>query len=173
MMQLPARIALLLALAAAAPCATSAPESAPASPPSAARVEVSGAGIDALALGAAELAKLPRHSVRGSDHGVEAVFEGVSLADVLVLAGTPLGKALRGEALGLVLVVGAADGYRAVFALAELDPAFTDRVVLLADRRDGKPLSGAEGPLRIVVPGEKRQARWVRQVTSLQLRAAK
>ena len=31
------------------------------------------------------------------------------------------------------------DGYRAVFALPELDPAFTDAIVLLADRRDGPP----------------------------------
>ena len=47
------------------------------------------------------------------------------------------------------LVVEAADGYRAVFALPELDPAFSDRVILLADRRDGKPLDGKEGPLRV------------------------
>ena len=36
-------------------------------------------------------------------------------------------------------------------------------VVLLADHRDGQPLSTAEGPLRLVVPDEKRHARWVRQ----------
>ncbi len=171
MRHFPVRFALLLALAAASPCATCAAEPAPVPPVPATRVEFSGAGLDPIALGAAELATLPRHAVRGSDHGVEAAFEGVSLADVLALAGAPLGRALRGKALGVVLVVGAADGYRAVFALAEIDPAFTDRVVLQADRRDGKPLSGAEGPLRIVVPGEKRQARWVRQVTSLELRA--
>jgi len=68
--------------------------------------------------------------------------------------------------------VEAADGYRVVFAVAELDPASTDRVVLLADRRDGKPLVGAQGPLRIVVPDEKRHSRWVRQVISLKLRRA-
>jgi len=54
------------------------------------------------------------------------------------------------------VVVEAADGYRATFALAELDPTFTDRVILLADRRDGKPLSAQSGPLQIVVPGEKK-----------------
>lgn len=31
-------------------------------------------------------------------------------------------------------------------------------------------LSDAEGPLRIIVPGEKRQARWVRQVTVLTIK---
>ena len=49
---------------------------------------------------------------------------------------------------------------------------FTEKVVLLADRRDGKPLSEKEGPLRIVVSDEKRQARWIRQVKSIQVRNA-
>jgi len=50
---------------------------------------------------------------------------------------------------------------------SQLDPGFTDRVIFLTDLRDGQPLSTVEGPLRIIVPHEKRQARWVRQVTSL------
>ncbi|MDG3006126.1 hypothetical protein [Paludisphaera mucosa] len=53
-------------------------------------------------------------------------------------------------------MVEASDGYRALFALPELDPSFTDRVILLADRRAGKPLDDRQGPLRIVAPGEKR-----------------
>ena len=57
-------------------------------------------------------------------------------------------------------MAGATDGYRAVFALPGLDHAYTDRIVILADRRDGKPLTEKEGPLRIVVADEKREARW-------------
>jgi hypothetical protein len=49
----------------------------------------------------------------------------------------------------------------------ELAPSFTDRTILLADRRDGKPLSDREGPLQVIVPGEKKHARWVRQVVRL------
>jgi hypothetical protein len=45
-------------------------------------------------------------------------------------------------------------------------------VILLADRRDGQPLAAAEGPLRLVVPDEKRHARWVRQVRSCTVRRA-
>ena len=59
-----------------------------------------------------------------------------------------------------------------VFTLPELDSLFTDKVVLLADRRNGKPLSEKEGPVRIVVPDEKRQARWIRQVKSIAARDA-
>ena len=82
-------------------------------------------------------------------------------------AGLKLGQDLRGPALASYLLVEAADGYRAVFALPEIDPACTDRTILLADRRDGKPLPAQEGPLRIVVPGEKRRSRWVRLVVAL------
>jgi hypothetical protein len=69
--------------------------------------------------------------------------------------------------MALYLVVEASDGYRAVFALPELDPEFTDRVILLADRRDGRPLSDHDGPLQVIAPGEKWHARWVRQVIRL------
>ena len=124
-------------------------------------------------LSAADLAKLPRLTVNAKDHdGKPVTFEGVALVEVLRLAGVEFGEKLRGKQLALFLVVDAADGYRAVFALPELDPAFTDQTIILADRRDGKPLSDSEGPWRIVVPVEKRQGRWVRQVVSLTIRRA-
>ncbi|HVF28445.1 MAG TPA: hypothetical protein VM943_09410, partial [Pyrinomonadaceae bacterium] len=77
-----------------------------------------------LKLSAADLVKLPRRAVRATDHGgKEAAFEGVELVEVLKLAGVKFGEELRGKSLALFLVVDAADGYRAVFALPELDPA--------------------------------------------------
>ena len=45
----------------------------------------------------------------------------------------------------------------------------TDRAILLAECRDGKPLAAPTGPLRVVVPGEKRHSRWVRQVVTLKV----
>ena len=136
-------------------------------------LSVGGEVEHALKLTAADLGKLPRLTVHAKDHnGKETTFEGVELGEVLKLAGVKFGEQLRGKSLALFLVAEAADNYRAVFALPELDHAFTDRVILLADRRDGKPLAAAEGPLRIVVPDEKREARWVRQTTSLTIRSA-
>ncbi len=98
---------------------------------------------------------------------MEATFEGAPLVEILRLAGVKLGEQLRGQEMTTYVLVKAADDYQVVFAIAELDPGFTDRVVFLADKRDDKSLSAEEGPLRIIVPGEKRQARWVRQVTTL------
>ncbi len=126
-----------------------------------------------LKLTAGDLNKLPRRSVRAKDHGgKESEFEGAPLDEVLKLAGVKFGEGLRGKNLELYLVVEASDGYRAVFALPELDPAYTEKIVLLVDKRDGKPLTGQEGPLRIVVPDEKRHARWVRQVINLVVKRA-
>jgi DMSO/TMAO reductase YedYZ molybdopterin-dependent catalytic subunit len=131
-----------------------------------------------VSLSAADLDRLPRHTLRaayrmGAQHQmVQAEFSGFSLHDVLHLLGLPEGEALRGEALRIYVEAEGADGYKVVFALAELDPGFTDNSVLIADRRDGKPLDAAEGPLRLVVPAEKRPARWVRQLVKITVHQA-
>jgi hypothetical protein len=67
------------------------------------------------------------------------------------------------------LLVEAADGYRVVIALPELDPGFTDKQIDLVFLKDGKPLDEKLGPYRIIIPDEKRMARWVRQVTTLKI----
>src|SRR5215510_7197538 len=136
-------------------------------------LRVSGEVERQLNLSGDDLAKLTRRSLRAKDHsGKEAEFEGVPLVEVLKLAGVKFGEGLRGKNLELYLVVEAADGYRVVYALPELDPAYTDKIIILADKRDGKSLDAKEGPLRLVVPDEKRQARWVRQVIGLVVKRA-
>jgi len=138
-----------------------------------AQVRIDGMVEQPLTFHTPDLATLPRQTLQVQDHnGRESVFEGVALVELLKRAGAPLGKDLRGDRMVTYTVVGAADGYRVVFALPEIDPAFSDRVILLADRRDQQPLSPQEGPLRLIVPGEKRQARWVRQVTAVTIRRA-
>ncbi len=145
----------------------------PAAPMADFPLRVNGEVARPLNLTADDWKTLPRRSVRAKDHdGKESEYEGVELGELLKLAGVKFGEALRARDLALFLVVEAADHYRAVFALPELDHAFTDRVVLLADRRDGKPLAPNEGPLHLVVPDEKRPARWVRQVVALTIRRA-
>jgi hypothetical protein len=121
----------------------------------------------------AQLAKAQRVTVNVRDHDTPAKFEGVPLAAVLASAGIALGDKLRGPRLAEALLAEARDGYGVVFALAELDSAFATREIILADARDGKPLDAKEGPFRIVVPGDKRAARWIRQVSSIKIVAVK
>src|SRR5262245_32411834 len=126
---------------------------------------------NAYVLSAAEFAKLPHLSVEATGHdGKPSRFEGVLVADLLRKAGVKFGGEMRGPRVALALVVGATDGYRAVFGIAELDSAFSDHTIMVSDRRDGAPTGAADGPLRVVATGDKRFARWVRQVNSLTVR---
>ncbi len=123
----------------------------------------------AVALSAADLAKLPRHNVKMMDHGKEVVFEGVLARDVLAKPGVPLGKELRGKALSTYVLATGRDGYAVVYSLSEFDPAFQDSEILIADKRDGKALDEKEGPLRMVVPHDKMPARSVRMLDRLDI----
>lgn len=118
---------------------------------------------------AADISKMPHQKVTVNDHGKTAVFEGPPLRVVLEQAGVSFGETLRGARMADCVLVGAADGYHVVIALAELDPGFTERITLLADKRDEKALDPKEGPFRIIIPDEKRMARWARQVTTLKI----
>ncbi|MFY9673613.1 MAG: hypothetical protein WAK13_04130, partial [Terriglobales bacterium] len=94
----------------------------------------------ATTLSSAQIAASAHVSIIADDHGTEAKFEGVPLAAILSMAGVQLGDSLRGPRLAEVILVTAADGYKVAFALAEADPAFATRQIILADKRDGKPL---------------------------------
>lgn len=126
------------------------------------------AGLPAsLPLDQASLARLPRASATLTAHGQTSQCEGVWLTDLAAASGLPAGDAVRGDALSLVIRARAADGYSVAFTLAELDRKLGNRPVLIADRCGGAALPAGDGPLRLVVPGEARAARSVRQLQAL------
>ena len=102
--------------------------------------------------------------------GKESLFEGVLVAEILRSAGVKFAKDLRGKRLADYLLAETADGYRVVFALPEFDPSFKQTLVLLADTRDGGPLGESDGQLRLIIPSEKRYARWVRHLVALHVK---
>jgi DMSO/TMAO reductase YedYZ molybdopterin-dependent catalytic subunit len=132
-------------------------------------IQVLGAVKQPLTLTAGDLAKMPRASVRTTNNGMETVYEGVPLHEVLKRAGVPQGGELRGKALTTYVLAQAQDGYEVVFSLAELDPAFIDNEIVLADTANGKPLFGAQGRFRLVVPKDKPGARSIRMLTKLEV----
>lgn len=143
-------------------------------PSPSAQVRITGKVEHPLILRESNLQALPRKSLTVTDeHGTRVTYEGVPVEELLRRAGAPLGKQLRGLQMRLYVAVDAADGYQAVFALPEFDSGFTDRVIILADRRDGHAISAPQGPFRLIVPGEKRHARWVREVTVLDVEEAR
>lgn len=122
-----------------------------------------------IVLTKSDIESLPHVKVTTHGSDTSATFEGVAVRSVLEKTGVEFGHSIRGKRLASCLLVEAADGYRAVIALPEIDPDFTDKQVILAYLQDGKPLNEKAGPYRIVIPQEKRMARWVRQVTKLKI----
>ncbi len=124
-----------------------------------------------LHLTAAAIRNLPHAEVTATDghSGQKIAFRGVWLSELLTRAGVPLGEKLRGKELAAYILAEASDGYRVVLALAEGDPKTSGSDVLIADAADGKPLDEKSGPLRLVLPHEKRPARWVRQLIALRV----
>jgi hypothetical protein len=120
-------------------------------------------------LARSDIESLPHVKVTTHDSDAPTTFEGVALKSVLEKAGVEFGHSMRGKRLASCLLVEAADGYRAVIAFPEMDPDFTDKQMVLAFLQDGKPLDAKAGAYRIVIPDEKRMARWVRQVTKLKI----
>lgn len=119
------------------------------------------------------LAAMPRMTVQAGAHGdAPSAWEGVALVEILRAEGAPLGKALRGDALADYVRVTATDGYQVVLGLGELDADLGAAKVVLVDRHEGKPLDEKDGPLRLVVPGDQRPARWVRGVVTIELMGA-
>jgi hypothetical protein len=135
-------------------------------------VAVHGLAGTSATLSTGELSALPQQTVKTIDHGVPVTFQGVLLMDALSGVALPVGEAFHPTAASYYLTVEAKDGYRAVFAWVEIDPAFTDAKVYLVTKRDGKPLPDKDGPIQLVAPGDKRGARWARQVAALKIRRA-
>jgi hypothetical protein len=102
----------------------------------------------------------------------DETYAGVRVVDLVSKIGAPVGGDLRGKALGDYVVATGTDGYEAVLALAEVDPSFHPGEVIVADAMDGKPLDAHNGPLKLVVTEDKRPARAVRNLISLELRLA-
>jgi hypothetical protein len=133
------------------------------------QLTVQAEGGKATVLARADVEALPHVKVTTPVSGSATTFEGVPLRAVLEKAIVGFGETLKEKRMASCLLVEAADGYRVVFALPELDPAFTDKQIVLAFLKDGKPMDDKEGPYRIVIPDEKRMARWARQVTTLKI----
>jgi DMSO/TMAO reductase YedYZ molybdopterin-dependent catalytic subunit len=122
-----------------------------------------------LLLSLEDLRHMPRKTLKvmNPHEGKEETYEGVLITELLKRAGVPQGAQLRGGAMATYVLAEASDGYRVTFSLAELDADFQDSDVIVADMVNGAPLNDMLGPLRLVVPHDKRPARWVRMLRTL------
>jgi hypothetical protein len=137
-------------------------------------ITISGEVSRAVTFKKSDLAAFETQTFKAKDRdGKEHEFAGVALFELLKKAGVANGGQLRGENLAKYVIIQAADGYEVLFSLPEIDPEFTSQVVLLATQKDGTQMTTGEGPFRVIVPNDKKQARWIREVRAIKVSFAK
>ncbi len=103
-----------------------------------------------------------------AEHGEKtATYQGVLLWTLLEQAGAFNSSKPRSRVPEVIFVTGR-DGFTAALALAELDPSFEDKKVLIAYAADGVALP--DGQLRLVLPGDRRGGRSVRDLVRIEVR---
>ena len=118
----------------------------------------------------AELQAVPSEVITVADErGAASQYRCVAFQTLLDVAGAPSGKSIKGERLTDYILVIGGDGYRVLFALAEIDSSLGNRKAFLCHGKDNMALPPEEGPLRVVMPGEERHARWVRNAVRIDL----
>lgn len=149
-----ALLSLLLALPAHAQDATTVTLTAP--------------GVETVALTPESLAAMPmldqQISFQSAKGPESAIYRGVLLWYVLSTS-TSVEDDVK-SSLRQTVLVSARDGHQVAFSVGEIAPEFGNTPVMLAVEQDGKPM--ADG-LRVVVPGDTRGARNIRDVTAIEL----
>ncbi len=107
----------------------------------------------------------------GHTHAKET-YTGVPLLALLQKAGAPVDGAFKGKALSDYVIATGSDGYKAVLALAEIEPGFHPGTVLVADTLDGKPLDAKQGPFKLVVSEDAKPSRAVHNLVKVELKQA-
>jgi hypothetical protein len=117
------------------------------------------------------LAALPHTTLTVYNEHAKAsqTYSGVPLIDLLTRLGVP--DKPHGKEFRLYLVAEGSDGYQVVYSVAEVTPDVHDGTVIVADALDGKPIAD-DGPLKLVAAGEKRPARWVRNLVAIRVQTA-
>lgn len=137
-------------------------------------VKISGEVTTPITLNLADMQAFKQTTViRKDKDGKNHTYAGVTLVDILQKAGATVGADLKGANLAKFILIEAADGYKVVFALAELDSNFTNRTIILATMMDDALLPIGDGPFRVIVQDEKKPARCIKQVTAIKVQLAK
>jgi len=119
----------------------------------------------------ATLASLPHVTVTVHNEHTKAdeIYSGIPL--IALLAPMGVSEHPRGKDLRLYVVAEGSDLYEVVYASGEITPDVSSSTVIVADTENGKALTG-DGPLKLIATGEKRPARWVRNLVAVKVFAA-
>jgi hypothetical protein len=102
---------------------------------------------------------------------VTDTYIGVSLWTLIQDAGLLTDASIKNDLLRFAVIATGSDGYRAVISLGEIAPTFGNQqdLVAYADTQNQLGTGGADGALRLVVPGDHAGGRYVSNLVSLQV----
>jgi len=104
-------------------------------------------------------------------HGALAgKFTGVSLWTLLEESGLTTDTKKKNDLVRHSVIVTGSDGYSAVLSLAEIAPEFGGDQAIVAYQEAGKPLEGADGFARLIIPGDKAAGRAVSAIASIEVK---
>ncbi len=142
-------------------------------------VAVGGAVDNPATLGASALQALPQvtqnDTFTSGTSGQTHTYTGPTLWSVVSAAGVQTTPGVKNDLLDRYVLATGTDGYRVVFSMGELNPAFGNRPDLLATQETiaGKtaPLA-TDGLARVTAPGDVKAGRYVSNLASLTVRAS-
>jgi hypothetical protein len=119
-------------------------------------------------LSVAELQGFPQKSVtvHNEHNKADETYSGVLLGDLLAKYGLPVDKTTHRKMLRSYLIAEGMDQYKVLMSVTEVESSEHDGDVIVATLLNGKPL-GADGELKLIVSGDKKPERWVRNLASI------
>ncbi len=121
-------------------------------------------------LSARDLSAMPQSHVlvHNAHTNRDETYTGVALYDLLSASGFPLTKETQSMYLRSYLRAQGTDFYFVIYSASEVAPDLNNSSVLVATQMDRHDL-GREGLFKLISTGDKRPARWVRNLVSLSL----
>jgi len=163
--------ALLMAVFAWSPAAAF--QATPSADTESGSITLSGAILAPATLTVADLQQYPVEELEvtytSGGESEDHTFTGTSLLGVIEDIGLDVPEDAKNPWLATYVVVTANDGYQVVVSGGELDPAFGNQPVYLAWEQDGEALTGDDGPVRLVVPGDTKGGRYVHGIVSIEV----
>jgi hypothetical protein len=98
----------------------------------------------------------------------DETYSGVLLSELLTKYGAAFDKAGEKKIFHSYVRAEGTDNYFVLYSGTEVEDSIHDAQVIVATKMDGKPL-GDDGQIKLVASGEKRPARWVRNLSALTL----
>lgn len=130
---------------------------------------IEGVGGRTLRYTAAQLQALGGDTLRVELHHQRPTTYAIVPLRRLLAEGGVVVDSLKGRQLTMVVIAEARDDYRVAISLGEMAKGLGGREVVIAYRRDNAPLTQEEGPFRLIVKGDERAARSIRQLVRLRL----